>query len=101
MKLKKLVAITMTALTLMAIPASTAFAAHSHTWGAAWISNTEEVNPAPGSGKCITRYVYNTHQCLTCGDYEEWLASKMQMQHKMSNDICVFCGMGYARIIAK
>lgn len=96
MKLKRTIATLLMACSIIATPL-TAYAAHSHSWGATMVYRTVDVQPLPWEGKCVTRHVYHYHDCLTCGEREIWEGNVIEMEHKMVNDRCVYCGMGYAR----
>lgn len=96
MKMKKMLVTLGITMSVITTPL-TVFAAHTHTWGATAYYGYEDEKPLPWENKCVTRHVYNYHQCLSCGYAEAWEAYTYEMEHYMVNGICKYCGMGYAR----
>ncbi|MCR2019363.1 desmoglein-4 [Blautia pseudococcoides] len=96
MNRKKALLSLLLAISVFATPL-TAYAAHTHSWGPTMFYKNVDEQPLPWEGKCVTRHVYNYHTCLTCGQSEVWESNSFEMSHKMVNNVCIYCGMGYAR----
>ena len=96
MNRKKVFLSLLVAVSVLATPL-TAFAAHTHSWGPTMFYGYIDEQPLPWEGKCVTRHVYNYHTCLTCGESEVWESNSYVMSHNMVNNVCTYCGMGYAR----
>lgn len=96
MQFKKSILSLMVVAGIVAAP-MTAFAAHTHNWGTDMFYGYEDEQPSSIGWDCVTRHVYNYHQCLTCGAVEVFETETYEMEHSFSNGICVYCGKGYAR----
>lgn len=96
MKLKRTIATFIVACSVIAAPI-TAYAAHSHNWGSSSVYGYTDEKPLPWENKCVTRHVFYYHECLSCGESEVWEDHTIEMDHKMVNNKCIYCGMGYAK----
>lgn len=83
---------------MMAKP-MTAFAAHTHNWSSPAFYDYEDEMPDAFDDweKCVTRHVYNYHQCLTCGTVEVYKTETIEMSHNWVNGACTYCNKGYAK----
>lgn len=96
MKLKRTIATLLVACSVLATPL-TAFAAHSHSWGPTMLLGYYDEQPLPWEYKCVTRHVYNYHECLTCAEVEAWESNTIEMEHNIVNYSCIYCGLTYVR----
>lgn len=96
MKGKKVFISLLVMVSILAAPL-TVFAAHTHSWGPTMYYGFSDDKPLPWENRCVIRHVYNYRSCLTCGVTEIWEATSYEMQHHMVDNVCVYCGKGYAR----